>query len=53
MTLLAKYSELLTKAAEMDAALAEWDEAEMSSAELKYYLEVTTRVMDKLVEAAG
>lgn len=53
LTLLSKYSELLIKAAEMDAAFKSWDENEMNDTELKYYLEVNNRIMQKLVDIAS
>lgn len=51
--LLAKYLELLTKAEEMDKAFEKWDEDELSSEELKYYLDVNNRVMKMLADVAG
>lgn len=53
LTLLSKYGELMIKVAEMDASFEAWDENEMNDAELKYYLEVTNRIMQKLVDIAG
>ncbi len=49
--LLAEYAEMMTKASEMDDKFEEWDEDEMNDAELKYYLEVQSRVMEQLTEA--
>ena len=53
LTLLSKYGELMIKVAEMDASFEAWDENEMNDAELKYYLEVTNRIMQKLVDIAA
>ena len=53
MTLLLKYGEMLTKAVEMDEAFGEWDETELNAEELKYYIEVNNRVMQKLVDVMG
>ena len=53
MTLLLKYGEMLTKAVEMDEAFSEWDETELNAEELKYYIEVNNRVMQKLVDLMG
>lgn len=53
MTLLPKYTEMLEKVAEMNEAFETWDEDELSDAELKYYLDVTNRVMEKMVDIAG
>lgn len=51
-TLLAKYSELMIKVAEMDKAFEEWNEDELNDTELKYYLEVSNHIMQKLVDVA-
>ena len=51
--LLAKYGEMMAKVSEMDEAFDEWNEDEMNSEELKYYLDVSNRVMKMLVDAAG
>lgn len=53
LTLITKYGELLTKAVEVDEAFAAWDEDDLNNEELKYYLEVNTRVMQKLVDVTG
>ncbi len=53
LTLLAKYSDMLVKAEEMNEAFEEWDEDELNSEELKYYLDVNNRVMKMLVDVAG
>lgn len=53
ITLLAKYGEMLTKAEEMNEAFEKWEEDELSNAELKYYLDVNNRVMQKLLEISG
>ena len=50
LKLLAEYADMLSEAADMDEAFEEWDEAEMNNAELKYYLDVNNRVMQKLVD---
>lgn len=53
LTLLAKYSDMLVKAEEMNEAFEEQDEDELNSEELKYYLDVNNRVMKMLVDAVG
>ena len=53
MTLLLKYSEMTTKVIEMDEAFTKWDDEDLNSEELKYYLEVNNRVMQKLIDVAG
>ena len=50
LKLLAEYADMLSEAADMDEAFEEWDEEAMNDAELKYYLEVNNRVMQKLVD---
>ncbi len=51
--LLTKYGEMLAKVGEMDEAFDEWDEDELSSEELKYYLDVNNRVIKMMVDVAG
>ena len=53
LTLLAKYADMLVKAEEMNEAFEEWDEDDLNSEELKYYLDVNNRVMKMLVDVAG
>lgn len=48
LSLLSKYSGMLTKVAEMDEKFKSWEQGEMSSEELKYYLDVNARVLKKL-----
>ena len=45
---LSQYADLITRSAEMEEAFDEWDESDMNTAELEYYLEVTNRVLEKL-----
>lgn len=52
LTLLAKYADMLVKAEEMNEAFEAWDEDELSTEELKYYLDVNNRVMQMLVDVA-
>lgn len=47
-----EYLECLEKLAEMSESLESLDDGEMSDEELKYYLEVTTRVTTKLLEVS-
>ena len=53
LTLMTQYMDLLDKSEEMDEAFEKWDDEDMNPAELKYYLEITDRVMDKLLKAMG
>lgn len=50
--LLADYTDMLTKAAEMTEKFDAWENSDMNSAELKYYLDVNNRVTQKLLEVA-
>ena len=48
--LIAQYGQLLTKMAEVNAAFEKWDKSDMNNEELKYYLEVSSRVMQRLTD---
>ena len=50
LTLLAKYTELMTKATEMDQAFDKWENNDLNNEELKYYLDVHNRVMQRLLD---
>lgn len=52
ISLLAEYADMMSKAADMSKKFDAWDEDEMNDAELKYYLEVSNRVAQKLLEVA-
>ena len=52
LTLIAKYSDMLVEAEKMNEAFEAWDEDELSSEELKYYLDVNNRVMKMLVDVS-
>lgn len=49
--LLAQYSDLMASAVEMDEAFAEWGSEDLNSEEMKYYLGVNNRVMQKMVDS--
>lgn len=51
--LLMQYAGMLTKLGEMDEAFKQWDQEELNNAELKYYLGVNNRVMQKMVDIMG
>lgn len=53
LTLLTQYADMLAKADEMNEAFEAWDEDDLNSEELKYYLDVNNRVMQMLVDVAG
>ncbi len=50
LSLIGKYTQMLTKLNEMNNAFESWDEDEMSNAELKYYLDVNNRVAQKMID---
>ena len=53
LTLLGKYIDMLTKLSEMDEKFEAWENTDMNDAELKYYLEVNSRIAAKLLDTAG
>lgn len=52
MKLFADYTEMLTKAAEMTEKFDAWENNDMNNAEIKYYLEVNNRVIQKVLDAS-
>ena len=48
LSLLGKYADMLTRLEEMDRKFEAWNEDELSSEELKYYLDVNSRVQKML-----
>ena len=50
LSLLSEYSSMLAKVAEMDEKFNAWDQNDMSDEELKYYLDVLTRVEKKMID---
>lgn len=50
--LLAKYADMMSKAADMSEKFDAWNEGELNNVELNYYLEVNNRVTQKLLEIA-
>lgn len=52
LTLLGEYTEYLTQYSETMEKMGELDDGEMNDAEMKYYLEVTNRINEKLLDAA-
>ena len=53
MSLLTQYTELMSKAVDMDEAFAKWESEDLNNEELKYYLEVNNRVIQKLLDVTG
>ena len=52
-SILGKYADMLTKIDEVDKAFQKWDESDLNSEELKYYLDVNNRVLKMMVDVAG
>lgn len=52
ITLITEYASMVSKLADMDAKFNAWDESKMNAAELKYYVEVNSRVAQKLLEVS-
>lgn len=50
LSLLGKYAGMLAKVEEMDKKFDAWDESKMSNEELKYYLEVNTRIQKRMID---
>ena len=53
LSLIAQYTKMMQEAVEMTAAFEKWDQDEMNTAELKYYLEVNGRVTAMLIEVGS
>lgn len=52
-SLLAQYAGMLTKAGEASEAFQSWDQNDLNSEELKYYLAVNSRVLQKMANIMG
>ena len=50
LSLLSDYADMMSDAADMDNKFNAWDQGEMNSAELSYYLDVNARVLKMLAE---
>src|SRR5699024_7267071 len=53
LTLLADYASFMSQYSEMAADFEAWGEEELTDAETMYYLEVQTRINQKLLEATA
>ncbi len=51
--LLTEYSDMMKKLVDMDEAFTEWENSDLNSEELKYYSEVSSRIAQKLLDAAA
>ena len=52
-TLIGQYGKMMTKMTEVNAAFEKWNDADMTTAEAAYYLEVNSRVLQKLAKVMG
>lgn len=52
LSLLLEYNAMLAQAQEMDEKFDAWDDSDMNAEEAKYYLEVNTRIQQKLIDLA-
>ena len=52
LSLLSDYASYMSKYADMMADLEAWDSADMNTAETAYYIEVQSRISQKLLEVA-
>ena len=52
-SILGQYTNMLTKIDEVDKAFKKWDQSDLNSEELKYYLDVNNRVLKMMVDIAG
>ncbi len=50
--LLIKYAEMMADLAEMETSFSKWESEDLTNEELQYYLEVQTRVTNKLLDVA-
>lgn len=50
--LISEYSEIVSKASDMDKKFEKWDDEDLNDAELQYYLEVSERISKKLLEVS-
>lgn len=53
LSLLTEYANMSTKLLEMDKSFGQWESENMNDAELSYYLEVSSRVAQKILDAAS
>lgn len=53
ISMMTEYIEMMGKYAEFAEKIGEYESAEMSDADFNYYLEVTTRCTQKLLEASS
>lgn len=52
LELISEYADMNEKLIEMDEKFENWEDEDLNDAEMKYYLEVTTRITQKLLEVA-
>lgn len=52
LTLLAEYSNMLIRLSQMEESFNKWESKDMNDKEMAYFLEVTNRISQKLLEIA-
>ncbi|NJP41782.1 hypothetical protein HCH52_12115 [Oscillospiraceae bacterium HV4-5-C5C] len=50
LALLTEYADMMTQAADMDEKFSAWESDDLNDEELKYYLDVNTRIQKKLID---
>lgn len=53
LTLIGKYADMLTRLSEMNEKFEAWEDEDLNDAELKYYLEMHSRIFAKLADVAS
>lgn len=52
-SILGRYTELMGKLSDMDAKFDAWEDEDLNSEELKYYMDVNNRVMKMMLDVTG
>lgn len=53
LKLIMEYAGMVSKLADMEEKFEAWNDGDLNNAEMKYYLEVTNRISQKLIDVAG
>ena len=53
LTLLSKYTDMMARLSEMEQSFAEWEDEDLNTTELAYYLKVSARILEKLQDVAS
>ena len=52
-TLITEYADMMKKVVDMEEKFKEWERNDLNSEEMKYYIDVTSRISKKLLDAAS